>query len=393
MKPTLLLFNGAVAISFLVTSALASPDDRSKVSQPTLERLGHVEKSSELMGMNVNSLQDNKKIGDVKDLAIDVESGRIVAVIVSVGGFLGLGDKHVALPPGALTRDTTGKALRLNADKDRLKGAPEFHMSKWQDCCQPDAMEKSYRYFGEDPFFVTQKTDGRIDTTEYRNKLVRPELPVRLGHVEKASKINGMSVKNRQDEKLGKVENLMVDLAAGRVVQVIVSTGGFLGLGNELNAVPPAAFRYNAERDTLTLDATKEMLTSAPHFKSTEWPDFADPPYCVTIYRAYRVEPYFSTDADNTRRNVRDRDGKTLTPLDQGSSDADIATTTQIRKELRAREALSVNAQNVKIITVNGRVTLRGVVDTEAEKRILGEIAARTATADKVDNQLEVKRD
>ena len=67
-----------------------------------------------------------------------------------------------------------------------------------------------------------------------------------------------------------------------------------------------------------------------------------------------------TTKADNTDRNIQDRNDQTLTPLDQGSSKTDVATTAQIRKEIIAGENLSVNARNVKIITLNGRVTLRG---------------------------------
>ena len=221
-------------------------------------------------------------------------------------------------------------------------------------------------------------------------------IPVsRLGQVQKASKLMGTSVKNLQDEKLGKVENLLVDLPSGRVVAVIVSSGGFLGMGDELSAVPPTALRFTADRDTLQLDASKEMLSSAPHFKANQWPDFAQPSYAGGVYRAYKVEPYFTTNAttepDNTARNVRDRNNSTLTPLDQGNSKADVDTTAQIRKEIIAGKNMSVNAKNVKIITNNGQVTLRGPVNTAEEKRLIGEIADRIARSENVDNQLEVK--
>jgi putative membrane protein len=96
-------------------------------------------------------------------------------------------------------------------------------------------------------------------------------------------------------------------------------------------------------------------------------------------------------DADNTARNMRDRDARTLTPLDQGSSEADVNTTAQIRKEIIAAKDMSVNAQNVKIITNTGKVTLRGPVNSDSEKRLIGEIADRVAHADNVTNQLEVK--
>ncbi len=89
----------------------------------------------------------------------------------------------------------------------------------------------------------------------------------RLSQVQKASKLMGTPVNNLQDEKLGKVENLLVDLPSGRVVAVIVSSGGFLGMGDELSAVPPTALRFTTDRDTLQLDASKEMLSKRAAFQ------------------------------------------------------------------------------------------------------------------------------
>jgi len=96
-------------------------------------------------------------------------------------------------------------------------------------------------------------------------------------------------------------------------------------------------------------------------------------------------------DADNTARNAADRAGETLTPVDQGNSKADVTMTAQIRKEVVALRNLSVNGQNVKIITNEGKVTLRGPVNSADEKRQIGEIATRYAQPGNVDNQLEVK--
>ena len=70
-----------------------------------------------------------------------------------------------------------------------------------------------------------------------------------------------------------------------------------------------------------------------------------------------------------------------------------MSTTAQIRKEIIAGKDMSVNAQNVKIITNIGKVTLRGAVNSDAEKRLIGEIAGRVASADNVTNQLDVKSD
>jgi hyperosmotically inducible protein len=98
-----------------------------------------------------------------------------------------------------------------------------------------------------------------------------------------------------------------------------------------------------------------------------------------------------SSDADNTSKNDRDRSSNTLTSGDQGNSPEDRDLTQKIRHSLVANTDYSINAKNIKIITVNGRVTLRGPVNSEAEKS--GVLAlARNSTGDgNVDDQLEIK--
>jgi hypothetical protein len=264
-------------------------------------------------------------------------------------------------------------------DKEKFKAAPAFEMSRWDESSQTNQLIEMYGYYGQQPYFA--------DIRDNKAPTARP------GMVEKATKLIGLPVVNKENKKCGEVDNLIVDLPMGRIVHVVVSFGGFLGIGDALNAVPPSAFRFTPSRDSLLLDISKEELTRAPYFKSAEWPNFHDPIYSGKVYQSYGVDPYFSTDADNTARNVRDRKEDRLTPLDQGTSDADVQTTRRIRQEILARAGLSVNARNVKVITVNGRVTLRGPVNDDTEKQAVAEIANRIAQYGNVDDQLEVKRE
>lgn len=96
-------------------------------------------------------------------------------------------------------------------------------------------------------------------------------------------------------------------------------------------------------------------------------------------------------DADNTDRNERDRDDRTLTPMDQGTSDSDIAITRAVRQDVTDNDAFSMNAKNVKIITRDGVVTLRGPVETAEEKAQIGALAARPEGVRSVDNQIEIE--
>jgi osmotically-inducible protein OsmY len=114
--------------------------------------------------------------------------------------------------------------------------------------------------------------------------------------------------------------------------------------------------------------------------------------YAGTAYPTERTPAApAQTAPDNTGRNVRDRGGDTLTPGDQSESEADRTLTQQIRRAVVADESLSTMAKNIKIITVNGVVTLRGPVKDPHEKQAIEAKAQQVAGINKIDNQLEVK--
>jgi len=93
---------------------------------------------------------------------------------------------------------------------------------------------------------------------------------------------------------------------------------------------------------------------------------------------------------DNTKINKRDRDDATLTPLDQSNQKSDLRISQAIRKSL-IKNRLSVNAKNIKIITINGEVTLRGPVNNNAEKKKIAKLTTAVAGVKSLNNELEVK--
>ena len=98
-----------------------------------------------------------------------------------------------------------------------------------------------------------------------------------------------------------------------------------------------------------------------------------------------------NSELENTERNVRDKNNATLTPEDQKETKKDIKITAKIRQAVVRDKSLSVDAQNAKIITRNGVVTLRGPVASGEESMKLQEIAKKTHGVVRVDNQLENK--
>lgn len=97
------------------------------------------------------------------------------------------------------------------------------------------------------------------------------------------------------------------------------------------------------------------------------------------------------TKPDNTAINERDRSGETETSGDQSNGSADLKITQAIRQALVKDSELSMTAKNVKIITNNGQVTLRGPVKNEQEKARIDQLAKSAAGGAKIDDQLDVK--
>ncbi|MCA1852521.1 MAG: BON domain-containing protein [Beggiatoa sp.] len=91
--------------------------------------------------------------------------------------------------------------------------------------------------------------------------------------------------------------------------------------------------------------------------------------------------------------NVRDRDAATVTPDEQGGEAGDREITAAVRRAIVEDDSLSLNAHNVKIITRDGTVTLRGPVESRAERTTIGQLAEKTAGVKRVDNQLEINAD
>jgi sporulation protein YlmC with PRC-barrel domain len=366
MKTKGFLILGSVLVSSIATDALG--------------QFGQPVRASVILGCTVKDSQD-KDVGTVRDLAIDLNNGRVVEAILARGGFLGLDSKLVAVPPEFFTVADNGKRVSLILAADKLNGAPAVDLSKWQDCMAQARVEEVYQYYGSTPYFLVPA---------YQAQNPRNPLLLRLGEALRASRLIGMETLNHQDEKLGKLENLAVDLPQGRVVEAVIATGSFLGLRGELSAVPPEALHPDASRGVLTLETTKEALGNAPHFPSRNWPRI-DRDQATAVYQSYHVLPYFLPGMTGSAQNAPEVKGAIQSPLEQGTNPGDLQITAQIQKEILDTDGLSVDARAVKVTTLNGLVTLRGTVADSSEKRRLGDIAARVVPASKVDNQLQIK--
>lgn len=108
-----------------------------------------------------------------------------------------------------------------------------------------------------------------------------------------AKSLIGTEVVNLHGEKLGRLEELMIDLASGRIGYAVLSFGGILGLGDKLFAVPWGSLTVDEKDEKLVMDADRERLKKAPGFDKNHWPQTPNGLWVREVYRYYHQEPYW----------------------------------------------------------------------------------------------------
>jgi sporulation protein YlmC with PRC-barrel domain len=196
--------------------------------------------TKDLLGRSVVDAQ-GKRVGKIDSALID-DSGKVKYLIVGVGGFLGIGEKDVALRWDDL-QQKNGDQLVSNMTKEQLKAMPTYQYS--------DAKRRGTVY----PY----RQD--LTTNPY---LAEGIAPTNSGATVSKNLV-GRAVVDSQGKSLGKVESVLVD-AAGKVKYVVVGVGGFLGIGEK-----DVALRWddlqNQSGDRIVADVTKDQLTSLPGYR------------------------------------------------------------------------------------------------------------------------------
>ncbi len=94
-------------------------------------------------------------------------------------------------------------------------------------------------------------------------------------NIVKSEEVKDVTVKNAEGEKLGKIEEIVLDKLTGQVHYVVLSFGGILGMGDKFFAFPWKSISYNKEDKCFILNVSKDKLKGAPGFDKDNWPDMA----------------------------------------------------------------------------------------------------------------------
>jgi len=259
--------------------------------------------ASDLIGMKVVT-QKGESVGKIEDVVVH-PGGEPSYAVLSMGGWLGMGDKLFAMPWSVLrsvepntakkeTAEPTKKdwSLVLPLEKERLKNAPGFEKKDWPSMANPDWTKDIDTFYAGD---LNPNTKKPVDAA-MRNALISW----------RTTELKGTDVKTPTGEKLGDLKEVAID-CNGRVSFVVLSVGGFLGMGDRLVAVPWDALTFptaggkgdKADMRLITLASTKKQLEGAPQFREGKdnSVEMCDPKWIGHLYEYYSCPTYWSTPA------------------------------------------------------------------------------------------------
>jgi sporulation protein YlmC with PRC-barrel domain len=260
--------------------------DRTQAELPEMmEGLPKAIEADALIGRALIDAQ-GENLGNVSDLAVDFDDSWSAAIIVGYGGVLGIGKGLVAMPPALLTEKTGDQqeALTVNLTTATLENAPSF---RWDAENPYELIRAAYRHL-EDSMprgavareNVRDQFDPGLTDTPLREKRfgMGEEGKTHDGYdgtngtqiapLLQASKILRKYVKDSNGENVGRLENLIVDLKSGRIIAGIISSGGLLGIGKTLHALPPAQMTLDEGGKEIRLRLTREQLEKAPRYSA-----------------------------------------------------------------------------------------------------------------------------
>ncbi len=249
--------------------------------------LHRVRRATQLLKCDVRDAKGDK-IGAIEELIVDERAGYLASAVLSFGGFLGIGEKHFAVPLSRLKRTSDSEFVVSDLSRVELEGAPSFAPGSWPQFDRKYTESVNSHYRATSPSTLN-RTVGPVGSVE-----LDPEIMHARG-LERASNVIGADVADPSGAVVGTLTDLAIEDGSDRIVYAVLSFGGFLGMGDKLFALPWSSLTSTAVdgRQTLILDVAKQRLAEAPGFDKHHWPNFADRTWGTDVHRYYGRQPWW----------------------------------------------------------------------------------------------------
>jgi sporulation protein YlmC with PRC-barrel domain len=293
----------AAALTALVAARVPAQD----ALQPVDDTNVRVVRSTHLVGVQVKGAE-GEKIGELKDLVVDEENACVAFAIVATGG-----DKLLAIPFQTVQRSGPDGALSCVVATPEIAKAPTFDAKNWPVFDRAYAT-KVYDFYKAKPYWKEAAPhEAKLGGTDVPPiESTDPTPPARAPTVRanergpamrtcRLTKVVGEALQDSRDKKVGELEDVLVDDASGRVAYAVFSTGGLLGVGERMVALPWRSLKPGAaDGKPHILDASPERIDKAPSFEKKSWPDLSDRRLGSEIHRYWDQTPYWDMHIDET---------------------------------------------------------------------------------------------
>lgn len=239
----------------LIAPALSAYAQASAPMPASMASMGmsneHRMRVSELIGSKVTDAA-NKKVGGIKDLIVDLTSGKVRYALLEFDPGLFKADKLFAVPINALGVDAAGKSLT-------------YHDVSREQLMQASVDKKDW---------ARAVDNGRYVSGLDKNYGFKP--PAGTERSMRASKVIGHAVDSRSGKDIGKIKDLVVDMGAGKIQYAVFSFDPSWFSGAKLFAFPLTAFKARDDKEDLVLEVDKGMIASMKSFDSDKWGNLND---------------------------------------------------------------------------------------------------------------------
>jgi sporulation protein YlmC with PRC-barrel domain len=113
------------------------------------------------------------------------------------------------------------------------------------------------------------------------------------GHLIAAKQVQGTTVYDTGLEKIGTIEDVMLEKSSGRVAYAILSFGGFLGIGDRYYPLPWEKLTYNTELGGYVIDINRDVLEGAPSYTDQATASWNDEAWARGVYAYYGTHPFW----------------------------------------------------------------------------------------------------
>jgi sporulation protein YlmC with PRC-barrel domain len=383
-----------------------------------------ISSAGELFGHEVRiGKVDGEKVGKIKDALIDPASGQLVAWVVASGSKLTALPARICVPNGEFTYVTTSSYVRpptidwgtswgggwqqssfmgahssliAMCDAARFREAPGI--SRTTDLAGLDAnsVSDSFRYFGLSAPELMTAPDAKFSS---------------------AAHLIGSRVYSQNGAALGQIKDLTLDMSLRRAIFVVIQPSVGPDRRDSLYMVPPAAVQMSTEGQQLVLNADQTKFLAGPRIDRQYPAETAQAELANAVYAQYGIEasPYAFLGRTGTGGFATTPSGATIPPTPTGRSDADISSEYLIEvghlcpPPNSPEHAEAIRDGQIQVVQVpsvgpvelfspsfnstvrGGRITLKGDVRTENQKRQIVAAAARVVGPGNVEDQLQVR--